>query len=123
MPQLDLITFFPQFFWCFFGFFGFFLSFSYFIIPSIATILKFRRDKLVLLANGINSKKDGSARLLVGYDNIIYNAFQEITNFLTLLNSGSSNWATNTLLKLNTTHIVLINQRFLKNSFEKFYIK
>ena len=77
MPQLDLLTFFPQFFWSFIFFISFFFYFSYCIIPSIATPLKLRKQKLIKLADEINKKKDDSSHLLVEYDNLASNSFDE----------------------------------------------
>ncbi|YP_001874765.1 ATP synthase F0 subunit 8 (mitochondrion) [Hemiselmis andersenii] len=121
MPQLDLITFFPQFFWCFICFFGFFLYFSYYIIPQIATILKFRQKKLIALANEINQKKDGSSHLLIEYDKIVHESFQEIKDHLDTLVTVKSSWVSFNLEKLNTTTLGVVTQRLLKNSFEKEY--
>lgn len=117
MPQLDLISFFPQVFWCFVFFFLFFLYFSFFAIPKIATILKFRKKKLVVLANEINKKKDGSSALLMEYDNILKNSFSEITQILKNLTNFGNVWLSATIYKFNTSEFLKINQRFLNSSF------
>jgi len=114
MPQLDLLTFFPQFFWCFVCFFGFFLYFSYYIIPQIATILKFRKKKLIALANEINQKKDGSSNLLTEYDKIVHESFHEIKSLLDNLVVVGNTWVSTNLVKLNTTTLLLVTQRLLK---------
>jgi len=123
MPQLDLLTFFPQFFWCFVCFFGFFLYFSFYIIPQIATILKFRKKKLIALANEINQKKDGSSNLLTEYDKIVHESFHEIKSLLDNLVVVGNTWVSTNLVKLNTTTLLLVTQRLLKNSFEKDYLE
>lgn len=117
MPQLDLISFFPQVFWCFVLFFVFFFCFSFFMIPKIATVLKFRKKKLVLLANEINSKKDGSSFLLMEYDNLLKNAFLEITQTLKNVLTFGNSWVSSTIYKLNITEFQQINQRYLRSSF------
>lgn len=117
MPQLDLTSFFPQIFWCFVFFFCFMFYFSFMIIPKIASILKFRKKKLIVLANEINKKKDGSSFLLIEYDNVLKNSFYEITQLLkSLLNSGNT-WVNLSLYKFNTVEFKPINQRFLNSSF------
>jgi hypothetical protein len=117
MPQLDLISFFPQVFWCFICFFGFFFYFNFMVIPKIATILKFRKKKLIVLANEINEKKDGSSFLLIEYDNVLKNSFCETTQLLkNLLNFGNV-WVGLSLYKFNTLEFRIINQRFLNSSF------
>jgi hypothetical protein len=123
MPQLDLLTFFPQFFWCFICFFGFFLYFSYYIIPQIATILKFRKKKLIALANEINQKKDGSSNLLTEYDKIVHESFQETKDLLENLIIVGNTWVSTKLLKLKITKLSLVTKRLLKNSFEKDYLE
>lgn len=122
MPQLDLITFFPQFIWCFLCFFSFFLYFSYFIIPSISTILKFRKLKLIALANQINEKKDGSSNLLIEHDAIINKTFFEMSLFLDKTILVGNTWVVSSLLKLNTSIFLIVNQRYLKIFFEKNYV-
>lgn len=119
MPQLDLISFFPQIFWCFVLFFLFFFYFSFIIIPQIATILKFRKKKLIILANEINNKKDGSSFLLIEYDTVLKNSFQEITSLLKSLLQFGNSWLPSTMLKLNTTSFRSTNQRFLNTTFFK----
>jgi hypothetical protein len=106
-----------------FVFFGFFLYFSYYIIPQIATILKFRKKKLIALANEINQKKDGSSNLLTEYDKIVHESFHEIKSLLDNLVVVGNTWVSTNLVKLNTTTLLLVTQRLLKNSFEKDYLE
>lgn len=116
MPQLDLMSFFPQIFWCFGCFFGFYFYFSFLIIPKIATILKFRKKKLLSLAHGINTKKDSSSYLLVEYDNMLRQSFQEIKNLLDKVVSLGHTWISTNVYKLNTTTLVTVNKRFLNSA-------
>lgn len=119
MPQLDLVSFFPQIFWCFVLFFSFFSYFSFLIIPKIATILKFRKKKLIILANEINSKKDGSSSLLIEYDTVLKNSLHEITILFKNVLTFGSTWIPAAMLKLNTTAFRTTNQRFLNSAFFK----
>ncbi len=57
MPQLDLMTFFTQFFWFSIGFSFFYIFLLHFVMPTIALNLKFRKKRLDILANDINKKK------------------------------------------------------------------
>lgn len=119
MPQLDLVTFFPQVFWSLFLFCMFFLYLSYAVIPKIATSLKFRKRKLAHLANAINKKKDGSSQLLVEYDQSLKKAF-EITNaLLQQLQHFGGVWVSTTIYTLNINALKSINQRFLSTAFFK----
>ena len=46
MPQFDTFSFFSQLFWVFLHFIMLYLSFSYFLLPSLSSILKVRKRKL-----------------------------------------------------------------------------
>jgi hypothetical protein len=54
MPQLDLLTFFPQVFWGFLFFFFLFFTISYYFLPLLASTLKFKQKYLSILL-----KKEG----------------------------------------------------------------
>lgn len=119
MPQLDLISFFPQIFWCFILFFAFFFYFSFLIIPKVATTLKFRKQKLVLLANKINEKKDGSSYLLSEHDGVLNSYFFETRKVLDKVLSSGNSWIHNVINQLNITKMLKVNQYFLRSSFFK----
>ena len=119
MPQLDLLTFFPQFFWSFIFFISFFFYFSYCIIPSIATPLKLRKQKLIKLADEINKKKDDSSHLLVEYDNLASNSFDETKKKLDKFMLNGNVWSNSKISTLNRGNLSKITLRFLKNCFEK----
>lgn len=123
MPQLDLVSFFPQLFWSFILFFLFFINMSFSLIPKLAVILKFRKKKLIVLATEINSKKDGSSRLLFEYDQSLKKSFSEINQLLQKLRGFGNTWVLSTIYKLNTTSFKEINQRFLYTTFFKELIK
>ena len=54
MPQLDLMIYFPQFFWFSIGFSIFYLIFLYKIIPVIAFSIKFRKKKFEIISNFVD---------------------------------------------------------------------
>jgi hypothetical protein len=54
MPQLDLMIYFPQFFWFSIGFSIFYLIFLYKIIPLIAFSIKFRKKKFEIISNFVD---------------------------------------------------------------------
>jgi hypothetical protein len=121
MPQLDLITFFPQFFWCFFFFIFFFLYVSFYIIPNITSILKFRKIKLISLAYEINKMKNVSNNILLEHTEIISSLLKEIKYLLNKLIQVGNTWIISKILLVNTTMLLIINQRILKNTFEKYF--
>ena len=59
MPQLDLMTFFTQFFWFSLGFSFFYVFLLHSIMPSIALNLKLRKKKRInLKPEGTSQEKD-----------------------------------------------------------------
>lgn len=53
MPQFDIFSFFSQLFWVFFGFAFLYFTFSFVLLPALASTLKVR--KAMLLTNSTNS--------------------------------------------------------------------
>ena len=55
MPQFDIFSFFSQLFWVFLGFLLFYLLICFYLLPSLAAILKIRKRKLVQVSTDQNS--------------------------------------------------------------------
>jgi len=119
MPQLDLLTFFPQFIWCFILFFAFYFYFSYSIIPQIAIILKFRKQKLLSMAHDINKTKDGSTDLLIEYDKVIKQSSRLFVQIFNQLLESGNTWVMNSNLQLQTKNLWVSNKIFFNNVFAK----
>jgi hypothetical protein len=115
MPQLDLMTFFTQFFWFSLGFSLFYILLLHFVMPVIALNLKFRKRRLDILANDINKKKEGALSLLTTYDNIL----SKTLNFSRLyviktINYGNS-WVQKTSFEINSVHFLQSNIFYIKS--------
>ena len=115
MPQLDLMTFFTQFFWFSLGFSFFYILLLHFVMPVIALNLKFRKRRLDILANDINKKKEGALSLLTTYDNIL----SKTLNFSRLyviktINYGNS-WVQKTSFEINSVHFLQSNIFYIKS--------
>jgi hypothetical protein len=115
MPQLDLMTFFTQFFWFSLGFSFFYIFLLHFVMPVIALNLKFRKRRLDILANDINKKKEGALSLLTTYDNIL----SKTLNFSRLyviktINYGNS-WVQKTSFEINSVHFLQSNIFYIKS--------
>jgi hypothetical protein len=52
MPQFDIFSFFSQLFWVFLGFLTFYLLICFYLLPSIAAILKIRKRKIAQIFSG-----------------------------------------------------------------------
>lgn len=119
MPQLDLMTFFTQFFWFSLGFSFFYVSLLHSIIPSIALNLKLRKKKLEFLANDINKKKESASNLLTTYDNILFKTLTiSRTHILKTSNYGNL-WISNNLLKINSSNLIESNNNYIRTVGEK----
>jgi hypothetical protein len=119
MPQLDLMTFFTQFFWFSLGFSFFYIFLLHFIMPSIALNLKFRRKKLELLANDINKKKESVSGLLTTYDNILFKTLNFSRTYVTKIINYGNSWITSSISKTNSNNFVQANTIYIKTIGEK----
>lgn len=114
MPQLDLMTFFTQFFWFSIGFSFFYLFLLYSIIPSIALNLKLRKKKLEFLANDINKKKESASDLLTTYDTILLKTLTFSRNSIVKTINYGNTWVLNNLSKANSTTLIKPNSDYVK---------
>jgi hypothetical protein len=119
MPQLDLMTFFTQFFWFSLGFSFFYIFLLHFIMPSIALNLKFRRKKLELLANDINKKKESVSGLLTTYDNILFKTLNFSRTYVAKIVNYGNSWITSSISKTNSNNFVQANTIYIKTIGEK----
>lgn len=120
MPQLDVMTFFTQFFWFSLGFSFFYIMLLHFVIPSISLVLKYRRKKLEFLALDINQKKENVSSLLTTYDNIIYKAFNSSKNYFAKVITHSDSWMQKSIQDTNSKNdFAQANSSYLKAIGEK----
>lgn len=119
MPQLDLMTFFTQFFWFSLGFSFFYIFLLHFIMPSISLNLKLRRKKLELLANDINKKKESASDLLTTYDNILSKTLNFSRNYLLKITNHGNVWVSSSIANVNSSNFVNANNDYIKIIGEK----
>ena len=119
MPQLDLMTFFTQFFWFSLGFSFFYVFLLHSIMPSIALNLKLRKKKLEFLANDINKKKESASNLLTTYDNILFKTLSISRSHILKISNYGNTWIPNNLLKMNSTNLIESNNNYIKTIGEK----
>ena len=106
MPQLDLMTFFTQFFWFSLGFSFFYVFLLHSIMPSIALNLKLRKKKLEFLANDINKKKESASNLLTTYDNILFKTLNISRIHILKISNYGNTLISNNLLKINSNNLI-----------------
>lgn len=114
MPQLDLMTFFTQFFWFSLGFSFFYIFLLHFIMPTISLNLKFRKKRLDILANDINKKKEGVLSLLTTYDNVLLKTLNFSRLYVTKTISYGNSWVSKTASEINSVHFLQPNISYIK---------
>jgi hypothetical protein len=115
MPQLDLMTFFTQFFWFSIGFSIFYIFLLHHVMPVIALNLKFRKKRLDILANDINKKKEGVLSLLTTYDNVLLKTLNFSRLYLTKTVNYGNSWVQKTASDINSAHFVQPNTSYVKS--------
>lgn len=115
MPQLDLMTFFTQFFWFSLGFSIFYIFLLHHVMPVIALNLKFRKKRLDILANDINKKKEGVLSLLTTYDNVLLKTLNFSRLYLTKTVNYGNSWVQKTASDINSAHFVQPNTSYVKS--------
>jgi len=55
MPQFDIFSFFSQLFWVFLGFISLYLLLTFYLLPSLSSILKIRKRKLAQVSTSTSS--------------------------------------------------------------------
>ena len=119
MPQLDLMTFFTQFFWFSLGFSFFYIFLLHFIMPSISLNLKLRKKKLELLVNDINKKKESASDLLTTYDSILSKTLNFSRNYLLKITNYGNTWVSSSISNINSSNFVNANNDYIKIIGEK----
>jgi len=114
MPQLDLMTFFTQFFWFSIGFSFFYIFLLHFVMPTIALNFKFRKKRLDILANDINKKKEGALSLLTTYDNVLLKALNFSRLYVTKTINHGNSWVLKTAAGINSVHFLQPNTFYIK---------
>ena len=114
MPQLDLMTFFTQFFWFSIGFSFFYIALLHYVMPVIALNLKFRRKRLDILANDINKKKEGALSLLTTYDNVLLKTLNFSRLYMAKTVNYGNSWIQKTASEVNSAHFLQPNTFYIK---------
>jgi len=119
MPQLDLMTFFSQFFWFCMSFSFFYLFLLYCILPIVSLNIKFRKRLLNLFARDINLKKNSISNLLLVYDNIMLKVLNFSRLYIVKVINFSELWLQAILTTINSKYFSYANARYIKIIGEK----
>ena len=105
MPQFDKITFFTQIFWLTIIFFGFYFIMLQIFLPKIAAVLKTRKKKLSIGANGVSNLNKEQFSVLNFRNNFVQNFTNNAKNNLIFIVSSSISWLLFSLLETNTSNL------------------
>jgi len=119
MPQLDIMTFFTQFFWFSLSFVFFYLFLLHFILPLITINLKYRKKILQFLAVDINKKKESAFEAFDIYDNILFKTFNFFRVYMSKILIFINSWIIANVSMISVNFFVLANNKFLKTIVEK----
>nr|YP_665688.1 ATP synthase F0 subunit 8 [Mesostigma viride]AAL36727.1 ATP synthase F0 subunit 8 [Mesostigma viride] len=90
MPQLDWITFLPQFFWVAVGFISFYIVCLRFFLPRLARIFKVRNAKAY---SDVSSKRTkNKLEPLHSFDSLLCNSLEVSTGWIQESREEASNW-------------------------------
>lgn len=118
MPQLDVTTFFSQFFWFCLSFITFYLFLLHYILPFIALNLKFRKEILGLLSNDVNKKKDDFSVFEI-YDNSMWLVLNFFRSYALKVLNAINLWLFLNVEKTSYDFFFDANKKFLKVLTEK----
>lgn len=119
MPQLDLMSFFTQFFWFSLAFSLFYIIMLHYILPSIVLSLKFRKKVLEHLATNIDIKKRNVSDILITYDTVLQKAFRFSRLYINKVIVFCNVWILSISLKVNNSCFMLVNSFFTRMVIEK----
>lgn len=114
MPQLDLMSFFTQFFWFSLSFIFFYISLLHFILPILVLNLKFRKKMLSFLVFTMNKKKEGVSNSLALYDSILQKVFSILRFYVSKAFNFRCLWISSNLRRINLDLFRSANILFLK---------
>lgn len=77
MPQLDVLTFFPQIFWLIVSFIILHVILSHICLPKLTKTMEERDEKILELLASAERNKEEALKLKAGYENILKHAAQE----------------------------------------------
>jgi hypothetical protein len=106
MPQFDKITFFTQIFWLSVIFFGFYFLMLQVFLPKIASVLKIRKKKLLMGADGVSTLNKEYFSIIIFRNNFVQNFISDSKNELILMGADGILWLLDSVLDINILDLV-----------------
>ena len=114
MPQLDQVTFLSQYFWLCFFFFGFYFAISKHFLPLMGRILKFRKKKMNLSAEGVQSMQQENEKVRASSKAVVENGLSTGGNFLLSHLQRIESWLQNVVSDTNKTQWSETNTLYIR---------
>ena len=114
MPQLDLVTFFSQFFWLCVFFFGFYFVISKDFLPKMARILKFRKKKKNISSEGMQNMEQENEKVRASCKTVVENGLHLSNNLLLSHLQRVESWLGNVITNTNQKQLQNTNQIYVK---------
>lgn len=105
MPQLDLTTYFSQFFWLCVFFFAFYLCCVKYFLPALSRLTKFRA----------NQQNQTELEEMPSYDDLSFESLKACRQSLVNLDEKMNEWVGLTQNQLNQTKFGTLNQKYLES--------
>jgi len=114
MPQLDIMTFMPQFVWLTLIFLTFYQIILQIFLPKISTNLKLRQFQVKQSDSHILSLKNEESNLLTSYDALVKEGITESRRIFTNAIDLSGQWIHTTLTNTNTKDLKNTNIEYIQ---------
>jgi hypothetical protein len=114
MPQLDIMTFMPQFVWLTLIFLTFYNLILQVFLPKISTNLKIRKHKVKQNDSQILSLKDEESNILSSYDSLVKEGITESRRVFTTAIDLSGQWMQSSLTNTNAKDLKNTNIEYIQ---------
>lgn len=115
MPQLDKVTFLPQFFWLCVIYLGFYFILLKYFLPKISRILALRKRKMSFSQEGMSSLQQENLQVVENYETVVSKGLSTSKNVFHNFFSHTTNWLDNRVLSLNKTHYQKLNHSYIQS--------
>ena len=119
MPQLDHVTFFPQFFWLFIIYLAFYLIILKHFLPPLSRILKFRKEKITFSQQGVSEVNAEKTQISTTLDGLVERSGTGSENLFQTNLQAIHFWLNRIFLESNKTEWKEIHPHYLSYLGEK----
>ncbi len=119
MPQLDHVTFFPQFFWLFIIYLAFYLVILKHFLPPLSRILKFRKKKITFSQQGVSGVNAEKTQISTTLDGLVERSGTGSENLFQTNLQAIHFWLNRIFLESNKTEWKEIHPHYLSYLGEK----